>query len=53
MSIGNIHMYGTYDCFDKIIRLSIYDILGRYVLDIPCFIRFKRHCFKRYFYINS
>ena len=23
MSIGNIHMYGTYDCFDKIIRLSI------------------------------
>ena len=53
MSIGNIHMYGTYDCFDKIIRLSINDILGRYILDMPRFIWFKRHCFKRFFYINS
>ena len=53
MSISDIHIYRTYDCFDKIIRLSTNDILGRYILDIPCFIWFKRHCFKRFFYINS
>ena len=53
MRTSDIHIYRTYDCFDKIIRLSINDILGRYILDIYCFIRFKRHCFKRFFYINS
>ena len=53
MRTSDIHIYRTYDCFDKIIRLSTNDILGRYILDIPCFIWFKRHCFKRFFYINS
>ena len=53
MRTSDIHIYRTYDCFDKIIRLSTNDILGRYILDIPCFIWFKRHYFKRFFYINS
>ena len=53
MRTSDIQIYRTYDCFDKIIRLSTNDILGRYILDIPCFIWFKRHCFKRFFYINS
>ena len=38
MRTSDIHIYRTYDCFDKIIRLSTNDILGRYILDIPCFI---------------
>ena len=29
MSTSDIHSYRTYDCFDKIIRLSTNDILGR------------------------
>ncbi len=53
MSISNIDIYGSYDCFNKIIRLSINNILSRYILDMPRFIYFKRHCFKRFFYINS
>ena len=36
MRTSDIHIYRTYDCFDKIIRLSTNDILGRYILDIPC-----------------
>lgn len=53
MYTGDIHIYRTYDCFEKIIRLSANDILGRCILDTPRFIWFKRHCFKRFFYINS
>ena len=53
MRTSDIHIYRTYDCFDKIIRLSTNDILGRYILNIPRFIWFNRHCFKRFFYINS
>ncbi len=53
MCTSDIHIYRTYDCFDKINRPSANDILGRYILDIPRFIWIEGHCFKRFFYINS